>query len=208
VGRRAGRGVADSEWHSLMHPQRSLFGPWKFPVHLAAWKPGIGLQGAPRGALSDIVVPESSRCSRKFAADFPDTGNFSRDGFGRDSAHRHLFESHRQRWLFLCKAPRGAAHSRVVHSLFAQSRGRCARKTRPFSHSKMVYPTSALLGSGRAPADYSPCGLLCVSSTADRAKVRRGLRTVHARVLASSPGRWHAVVLCNSRAQGTSPLAA
>ena len=164
-----------------MHPQRSLFGPWKFPVLFAARKPGIGLQGAPRGALSDIVVPESSRCSRKFPANFPDTGNFSRDGFARDSAHRHLFESHRQRWLFLCKAPRGAAYSRVVHSLFAQSRGRFARKARPFSHSKIVYPTSALVGFGDRHVDYAPCGFLagqCMShaciSRMPTANERRG----------------------------------
>ena len=73
---------------------------------------------------------------------------------------RHLFESHRQRWLFLCKAPRGAAYSRVGHSLFAQSRGRFARKARPFSHSKIVYPTSALVGFGDRHVDYAPCGFL------------------------------------------------
>ena len=87
-------------------------------------------------------------------------GNSDRDGFARDSAHRHLFESHRQRWLFLCKAPRGAACSRVVHSLFAQSRGRWASEARPFSHSRMVNPTRALVGFGARHVDYAPCGFL------------------------------------------------
>ena len=102
---------------------------------------------------------------------------------------RHLFQSHRQRWLFLCKAPRGAAYSRAVHSLFAQSRGRFARKARPFSHSKIVTPTSALVGFGDRHVDYALCSFLCVNSTADGAKVRRGLRTLHAKALARrAPG--------------------
>jgi hypothetical protein len=168
--RRDPPGLEEAE--SLLRHPRSLFGPWKFPVLLAARKPGIGLQGAPRGALSDIVVPESSWTSRTFPANFPDTGNSSRDGFARDSAHRHLYESHRQRWLFPLEAPRGAAYSRMVHSLFAQSRGRFARKARPFSHSRMVNPTRALVGFGDRHVDYALCGFLagqCVGHVCVRA---------------------------------------
>jgi len=44
---------------SLLGHQHSLLILWKFPVHFAARKQGIGLQAAPRRAFSGIGVPES-----------------------------------------------------------------------------------------------------------------------------------------------------
>jgi hypothetical protein len=54
---------------------------------------------------------------------------------------RHQFKSHRQRWLFLWRAPPGSGPQPGRPFSVGQNWPRSARRVRPFSHSDFAYPT-------------------------------------------------------------------